>query len=99
VSDPIHRDYERHSVDWHEWSTDTTSRHSDGRIVEGEKPQRMFVRVDGSGLISVSEGPVTSDKPEGRELGGKSNDLLSISGGLAAWLIDALQKAHAVNEE
>lgn len=85
-------DFERHSDDWHEWSTDTS---------DEEKPDdhiRMFVRTDELGLVSVTEARVTSRAPGARELEGGELLHLILNSELCDWLIDKLQKARAARE-
>lgn len=94
MAEPIHPNFERHSGDWHEYSTDTSDRYADGRPIEGTKPQRLFVRVeDADGLIVVVQARVTSYSAEARELEGGQESLLVLSRDLAEWLRDSLAKA------
>lgn len=99
MSDPRHPEYERHADGWHEWSTDTSDRRDDGVLLG--KPKRLFVRCgdDLAGLIEIVEADVTSDKPEGRQLEGTPDVWLNLTGELADWLIERLQKARATNAE
>ncbi len=99
MTDTLSRDFERHEGDWHEWSTDTSARQKDGSLFPGDKPRRLFVRVDADCVIAftVTEGDVTSENPGARELPNRTRRLV-LSDDDAVWLRDTLTKAIDAKE-
>ena len=99
MSESVHKNFERHASDWHEFSTDVSDRHQDGTLIG--KPERLFVRsgADCGMFISIVQAKVTSDTATGRELEGQSETLLLLTDDLADWLISSLTKARAAHVE